>query len=82
MIPAAKLALSRLEPEPERSGLVLCDPFCGRGSLLIEATRIEGCAAVLAGDAALPSDAALRSELQANLGAAVSAQDLPLLAIV
>ena len=75
---AANLALGALEPGAGRgrSGLVLCDPFCGRGSLLLEAARDWDCAAVLAGDAALPSDAGLRSELQGNFSAAASSSVL------
>jgi len=70
---AARLALGRppaLSPEPEESGVVLvCDPFCGRGSLVTEALRDWPQALCLLGDAALHTDATLRTEASANLRA-------------
>lgn len=58
------------------SSLLVCDPLCGRGSLVLEAVRDWPAVQILAGDAALGVDSGdlLRSALQNNLQAVATAR--------
>eukprot|EP01043_Picozoa_sp_COSAG02_P033566 COSAG02_NODE_2296_length_9197_cov_11.568587_11_plen_667_part_00 len=65
------VSVSVADPLQQYKPLLVCDPLCGRGSLVVEVLRDWPGVEVLAGDAALGTDSSglLRSELRRNMQA-------------